>query len=155
MDLASRDERSIRRRLGKFRPLQLAYQFSNLDLRQPIRLASHCCRPIEPAKRTPVLFLLGLQVSAPLQSVKHRIERPRAQCVAVTREFLNHPLAVKFRLRGMMQNMQTNQALQELLVLHRLGHCCLDPWRRKKARARFRGCACHNGPQALARLKSA
>jgi hypothetical protein len=58
----------------------------------------------------------------------------------VTREFLNHPLAVKFRLRGMMQNMQTNEALEELLMLHPLGHYYLDLWRGKKLGRRFGMC---------------
>ena len=39
---------------------------------------------------------------------------------------MDDPLAVKFLLGGMMQNMQTNQPLKEFLMFH---FCHIDPIR--------------------------
>jgi hypothetical protein len=50
--------------------------------------------------------------------MQHRIERSRAESVAVSGKFVDHPLPIKRLLRCVMQHMQTNKSFEQLLMLH-------------------------------------
>ena len=69
-------------------------------------------------------FLSRPEIAAALQRMEHRIKCARTERVTVPGKLVNHPLAIEFVSRGMVQNMKPNQAFQQLLVLHSR-HCRL------------------------------
>jgi hypothetical protein len=46
--------------------------------------------------------------------MQHRLQRAGAETVAVVRQFVDHPLPVDFVFRGVMQNMQPDEAGEEI-----------------------------------------
>jgi hypothetical protein len=50
--------------------------------------------------------------------MEHWVERPRAQGIAVTGEFIDHPLPVKFTFSRMVEDMQTDQSTKQILMLY-------------------------------------
>ena len=49
------------------------------------------------------------EIAFTLQAVKHRIERSGAYLIAVASKLVDHPLAEKFTLCGMMKDMDTHK----------------------------------------------
>lgn len=52
--------------------------------------------------------------------VEHRVERARADAVAMPSQFLDHPLSVQVALGGMVQDVEPNESGEELLMFHLL-----------------------------------
>lgn len=65
-----------------------------------------------------MLLFPGCEIALFLQGVEHGIERARAHPVAVMGEFLHHPLPVDFFLRRVMEDVQTDEPGQYLVMFH-------------------------------------
>src|SRR5215472_11075743 len=58
--------------------------------------------------------------SVRFKGVQHRVERARADLIAVPRELLDHPVAIEIPLGRVVQHMQPHKAREKFLMLHRL-----------------------------------
>jgi hypothetical protein len=92
------------------RPLQFAYELTNLNLGELVGLAAQRGRPVHASKRPAISFIFRFQISSSLQAMQHRIKCSRAESVAVSGKFMDHPLPIKRLLRCVMQDMQPNKA---------------------------------------------
>src|SRR5450755_2139365 len=95
-----------------------AKQFSCLHSRQFDRPAAETGCPIIFSRCPPLALDARNQVALLLQSVQQRIKRSRAQSIAVPGQLFDHPLAVQFCFGGMMQDMQANEAAEEIAMIH-------------------------------------
>lgn len=103
------------------RPLRLpkfADQFTYLALCKLVCLAAQCCRAIMAPKRAAASLDLRFQIASTLQAVEHRIESAWTKRIPVSGELVNHPLSIKRGFGSMMQNMESYEPLQKLLVFH-------------------------------------
>ena len=71
-------------------------------------------------------FLAGLKVAFSLETMKHGIERPRANLIAMAAQFLHDPNATDDLFRGVMEDVKPHQAGVKALVIH--GRELFRPW---------------------------
>src|SRR5437016_3721523 len=73
---------------------QLADELADLGFYKLIGFPPKRGGAVHTTKSTTQSLLSRFQIAAPLQRMKHWVERARAQRVAMTGELVNHPLAV-------------------------------------------------------------
>jgi hypothetical protein len=93
-----------------------AEQFLGLASRDGKSFGPGWGRPIEFTYRPAIAFFPRNQIAPCLKPAEHRVERAGAYPVAMTRQFIDHPLAIQLALQGMMQNVETNEAAQQIVM---------------------------------------
>ena len=83
------------------------------------RIAALAGRAVVTARAAAHALGPGFEVALALQPMQHRIERSRADPVTVLAQLLEHPVAEELALDRMVQDMQADQAAQEVLMLRR------------------------------------
>ena len=93
--------------------------------RKPL-LAEPCCL-VEFSGSAPFALHAGGQIALVFHGVQHRVERAGAEAVAVIGQFVDHPLAIDFVFRRVVQNMQPDKAGKEIVEFHHSSSCDSAP----------------------------
>jgi hypothetical protein len=101
---------------------QFTGKLANSGLGDLIGTPSAGGRSVDAAKAASGRLPFRLEISLALHGVQHRIERPRTYRIAVATKLVDHPLAIDIPLDRMKQNVQPDQAAQQILIFHRARH---------------------------------
>ncbi|EWG99920.1 hypothetical protein Q427_22190 [Halomonas sp. BC04] len=74
--------------------------------------------PVESAMGASLVSFAGGQVTLALHRVEHGIKCTGTQPIAMVRQFVDHPLAVYFMLRSVVQDVQPHQTGEQVMMLH-------------------------------------
>src|SRR4051812_43481136 len=74
------------------------------------RLPARGRRSIHPAIAPTVQCRAGSQIALPFHAVQDRIERARAQAIAMPTKLVNHRLAEDWALSSVMENMESDES---------------------------------------------